>query len=258
MATVRQDPAGDVDYEAGGTGYAEVRRPEPRFAAAIRRALGEARTLVNVGAGAGSYEPADMEVTPVEPSAAMRSQRPPSLAPAIDATAEDLPFPDDAFDAALASVTIHQWRDLARGLAEVRRVTRGPVVILTFDPVALHRFWLTGYAPDMMAHECGRMPPLEAVVDALGGSSTVDGLPIPFDCSDGFAEAFFGRPEALLDERVRRAQSAWNFVGRDAERRAVDRLAGALDSGAWDAAHGVLRTTAEYHGALRLVTARPA
>jgi len=255
---VRREPAGDFDYEAAGSGYAEVRRPEPRFAAAVRRALGEARTLVNVGAGAGSYEPADMEVTPVEPSAGMRSQRPPWLAPAVDATAEDLPFPDGAFDAALASVTIHQWRDLGRGLAEVRRVTKGPVVILTFDPVALHRFWLTEYAPDVMAHECGRMPPLGPVVDALGGSSTIEELPIPSDCSDGFAEAFFGRPEALLVERVRRAQSAWGFVGRAAEQRAVDRLARALDTGEWDAAHGGLRSADEYHGALRLVTAHPA
>ncbi|MGD0882282.1 MAG: class I SAM-dependent methyltransferase [Acidimicrobiales bacterium] len=255
---MRPEPAGDVDYEADGSGYAEVRRPEPRFEAAVRLALGGARTLVNVGAGAGSYEPADMEVTPVEPSAAMRAQRPPSLAPAVDATAEDLPFADGAFDAALASVTIHQWRDLERGLAEVRRVTRGPVVILTFDPVALHRFWLTGYAPDMMAHECGRMPPLDRVVDGLGGRSTVDELPIPFACSDGFVEAFFGRPESLLDGRVRRAQSAWSFVGRASEQRAVDRLAEALDTGEWDAAHGGLRRAAEYHGALRLVTAHRA
>ena len=254
---MRQVPAGDFDYERDGHHYAGVRRPEPRFAAAVRRALGDARTLVNVGAGAGSYEPADMDVTPVEPSEVMRRQRPAHLAPAVDATAEDLPFGDDAFEAALASVTVHQWRDLDRGLAEVRRVTRGPVVVLTFDPDALAHFWLAGYAPEMMTHESGRMPTMDRLADGLGGTVSVEVLPIPSGCEDGFAEAFFGRPEAFLDARVRRSQSAGGFVDRTVEERSVAALADALASGSWDERHGHLRTEGEYVGSLRLVTAHP-
>ncbi len=254
---MREQPAGDFDYEQDGHHYAGVRRPEPRFAAAVRQALGDARTLVNVGAGAGSYEPADMDVTPVEPSEVMRRQRSAHLATAVDATAEDLPFGDGAFDAALASITVHQWRDLDRGLAEVRRVTRGPVVVLTFDPIALAEFWLAGYAPQMMSHEAGRMPSMDRLAEGLGGTVTVDVLPIPAGCADGFAEALFGRPEAFLDERVRRSQSAWGFVDRDVEERSVAALADALASGAWDDRHGHLRTVEEYVGSLRLLTAYP-
>jgi hypothetical protein len=255
---VRTRPAGDFDYEADGSHYATVRRPDPRFAAAVRRALGDARTLVNVGAGAGSYEPEDVVVTPVEPSAAMRAQRPAHLAPAVDATAEHLPFPDGSFDAALASVTVHQWPDLAAGLAEVRRVTTGPIVVLTFDPEPLLRYWLGEYAPELIAQESGRMPAIARLVELLGGRVTVDELPIPADCTDGFAEAYFGRPEAFLDERVRRSQSAWGFVDDETERRSVEALRSALADGSWDVRHGHLRTAPEYRGALRLLTARPA
>ena len=117
-----------------GPGYRGYRQPEPEFAAAIERALGDARRVLNVGAGAGSYEPRDRDVTAVEPSATMRAQRPPELSTAVDAVAENLPFDDDAFDAAMATFTVHQWPDLEAGLAEVRRVTVGPIVIMTGDP----------------------------------------------------------------------------------------------------------------------------
>ncbi len=143
--------AGDFDYESGGTGYAVHRRTDPRIAALVHAALGDARTVVNVGAGAGSYEPIDRDVTAVEPSEAMRRQRPAHLAPAVDAVAEALPFPDGSFDAAMAMVTIHQWPDAERGLRELRRVSRGPVVILTFDGDALDEFWLAEYAPELIA-----------------------------------------------------------------------------------------------------------
>ncbi|HEV7711595.1 MAG TPA: class I SAM-dependent methyltransferase, partial [Asanoa sp.] len=140
---------GDFDYETNGHGYAVQRRPDPRIAALIHTALGDARTLLNVGAGAGSYEPADRYVVAVEPSARMRAQRPATAVPALDATAEQLPFDDDSFDAVLAGVTVHQWADTARGLAELRRVARGPVLVLTFDGAALDRLWLAGYAPEL-------------------------------------------------------------------------------------------------------------
>ena len=249
--------AGDADYGTIGTDYARYRQPEPAFERAIRAALGNVRTLVNVGAGAGSYEPADLDVTAVEPSATMRAQRPVGSAPAVDATAEHLPFADDAFDAALASFTVHQWRDLTAGLREVRRVTRGPVVVLTCDPSTLRRSWLDAYAPEVIATEAARYPTVDALRSGLGGTVDVEVLPIPFTCTDGFSEAYYGRPEALLDPGARRANSAWSFVGPVVEARFVERLRADLDSGAWDARYGALRTAPTWEGSLRLVVGRP-
>lgn len=213
--------------------------------------------MVNVGAGAGSYEPVGRDVTPVEPSAAMREQRPDYLAPAIDATAEALPFPNDCFDAAMATITVHQWRDLDLGLIEMRRVTRGPVVILTFDGDALANFWLAEYAPELIAAERARYPAIAHLRAALGGTSTVLEIPIPIDCVDGFGEAFYARPESFLDERVRRAQSGWGFVDSHAAARSIDFLRSELASGEWDRKYGALREQPEYHGSLRLVVAHP-
>jgi hypothetical protein len=254
---MRDEPAGDVNYDETPVDYAAIRRPEPRFAEAIRRALGDARSVINVGAGAGSYEPTDRAVTPVEPSAAMRAQRPAHLAPAVDAAAENLPFDDQTFDAAMATVTVHQWKDLDRGLGEVRRVTRGPVVIMTFDPLSLREFWLTTYAPEMMSHEHGRMPSILRIADQLGGDVHIGQLPIPSTCRDGFVEAFFSRPEALLDSRVRQAQSAWSLVSEAEQLASVGRLQAALGDGSWDEAFGHWRTAPEYPGSLRLIVSHP-
>lgn len=148
--------AGDADYGVIGASYSGYRQPDPRLAAAITRALGDARTVLNVGAGAGSYEPADRQVTAVEPSASMRAQRPSGLPRAVDATAEHLPFEDDSFDASMTTFSVHQWGDVGAGLREMRRVTRGPVVILTCDPTLVDRFWLTEYAPEVIATEARR------------------------------------------------------------------------------------------------------
>jgi SAM-dependent methyltransferase len=245
-------PAGDFDYERGGTGYAGQRRTDPRIAAYVWAALGDASTVVNVGAGTGSYEPADRSVVAVEPSAAMRAQR---TTPAVDAVAEALPFDDDSFDAAMAMITIHQWRDLERGLAELHRVARGPVVILTFDRDALLRFWLHEYVPEVLDHERARFPRTDDVARLLGDEVTVTEVPIPIDCVDGFIEAFYARPQALLDPIVRRSQSAWAFAEAEIVERGMARLRGALASGEWDTRHGSLRTQPEYVGALRLITA---
>ena len=250
--------AGDFDYESGGTGYTVHRQTDPRIAALVHAALGDARTVVNVGAGAGSYEPADRDVTAVEPSEAMRRQRPAHLAPAVDAVAEALPFPDGSFDAAMAMVTIHQWPDTDRGLRELRRVSRGPVVILTFDGDALDEFWLAEYAPELIAAERRRYPAIEHIRAALGGVSVVTKVPVPIDCVDGFTEAFYARPERFLDPAVRRSQSAWGFVDEAAEDRAVARLCEDLESGAWERRHGALRAQPQFTGSLRLITARPA
>lgn len=254
----RPAPAGDFDYERNGWGYSARRRPDPRIAALIHRALGDARTVLNVGAGAGSYEPDDRYVVAVEPSAAMRAQRPPDRVPAIDATAERLPFDDDSFDAAMATVTIHQWSDPDIGLREMRRVSRGVVVILTFDAPALEDFWLRDYWPEVIAVEQQRFPAISHIVRTLGGNSEVISVPIPRDCTDGFGEAYYARPEALLDADVRAATSGWMLADADAVRRGVDKLAADLSSGAWDERYGELRHQPERIGAVRLIIARPA
>jgi SAM-dependent methyltransferase len=250
-------PAGDFDYEKGGSGYALRRRTDPRIAALIRDALGSARSLINVGAGAGSYEPDDLEVTAIEPSLAMRSQRPPRLVVALDAVAEELPFDENSFDAAMATVTIHQWSDSDRGLRELRRVSRGPVVILTFDGDALDDFWLARYAPEMIEAERRRYPKIAHVQHVLAGASSVSVVPVPFDCVDGFTEAYYGRPEAFLDPEVRRSQSAWSFVSRDVEIASTEKLRASLESGEWDQNYGTLREQPEYRGSLRLIVATP-
>ncbi len=249
--------AGDADYGAIGRGYTDYRRPDPRIEAAIRTQLGDAVTVLNVGAGAGSYEPVDRDVTAVEPSESMRAQRAENLPLAVDATAENLPFADASFDASMATFSVHQWTDLQAGLRELRRVTRGPVVILSCDPAALDRFWLVDYAPEVIATEAGRYPDPAAIARELGGETTVLDVPIPLDCTDGFGEAYYGRPEALLDPGARRANSAWSFVDESVVSRFERDLGADLASGAWDANHGALRTKPEFEGSLRLIVSRP-
>jgi SAM-dependent methyltransferase len=249
--------AGDYDYETRGGGYSNRRRTDPRIASYVHAALGTARTILNVGAGAGSYEPTGRVVTAVEPSASMRAQRPAHLAAAVDAAAEQLPFDDDSFDAAMATITIHQWQDADRGLRELRRVSRGPVVILTFDGAAQDRFWLGDYAPELFAVELRRYPPIDHIRAVLGGSSTVTEIPIPIDCVDGFSEAFYARPEQFLDPAVRAGQSAWGFVSEQDAERAVASLRADLDSGVWEHKYGSVRNQSEFVGSLRLITALP-
>jgi len=245
--------AGDADYGSIGAGYALIRQPDPRIAAEFHAALGDAHTVLNVGAGAGSYEPTDRVVTAVEPSASMRAQRPAHLSVAVDATADALPFADDSFDASMASVTVHQWPDLARGLGEMRRVTRGPVVILTFDPVPPEHWWLIDYVPELFEVEGRRMPPLDTISAALGGNAEVRTVLVPVDSTDGFGQAFFGRPERLLEPEVRRAMSAWSFVDDAVVERFVHDLSADLASGAWDEKYGSFRELETFDVGMRLV-----
>ena len=245
-----------VDYERHGGTYGRHRRADPRIAARIHAALGGARTVLNVGAGTGSYEPRDRWVLAVEPSATMRAQRPKGAAPAIAARAEALPLDDASVDAAMACVTIHHWESPAAGLAELRRVARGAVVVFTFELDSLPA-WQREFLSEGLVKERPRFPPLEDVAAALGGVTRVERIPTPGDCSDGFFEAFWRRPEALLDPAVRSAQSMWALLEPGVEQRIVKRLAEALDSGAWDAEHGHLRARDEFHGALRLVVSDP-
>ncbi len=252
MTRLSDGSAGDANYGIIGLGYARYRRPEPQIAALIVAELGDARTVLNVGAGAGSYEPVDRAVTAVEPSAAMWAQRPAHLLRAIDAVAQDLPFEDGAFDAALATFTVHQWPDLKAGLTEIRRVTRGPIVIMTCDRDELDRFWLDAYAPEVTAVEAGRYPPISTLVDLLGDAKVIS-VPIPLNCSDGFGEAYYGRPEMLLDPGARLACSAWSFVDSTVESRFVAELSHDLETGAWDKKYGYLRSQPHFDGSLKLV-----
>lgn len=245
-----------VDYEAIGGTYSRHRRGDPRIASRIHAALGDARTVLNVGAGAGSYEPGDRWVLAVEPSATMRAQRPPGAAPAIDARAEQLPLDDDAVDAAMACVTVHHWQPRAAGLAELRRVARGPVVVFTFELEALPG-WQRELFADALAIERPRFGTVAEVAAELGGRTRVERIPTPADCSDGFFEAYWNRPEALLDPEVRSSQSLWALLGPGVEEGIVGRLRDSLESGEWDREHGHLRELAELDGALRLVISEP-
>jgi SAM-dependent methyltransferase len=221
-------------YDTIGAEYTVTRRTEPRIAAQIWAALGDARTVVNVGAGTGSYEPPDHDVTAVEPSALMRAQRPAGAAPCVAALAESLPFEDRSFDAAMAVATVHHWPDPTVGLHEMRRVARR-VVVFTHDSTDagwLRRFWLTrDYLPEVADIVAGR-PSLSEQARAIG--ARIEPVLIPWDCADGFFEAYWRRPEAYLDEDVRRGVSVWARVGPDAEQRAVRTLRDDLVSGRWD------------------------
>lgn len=221
--------AGDTDYGRIGAGYTEYRRPNPRISAAIVEASGGARTVLNVGAGAGSYEPRDRELTAVEPSETMRSRRPPGLHVAVDATAEALPFEDGSFGASMA---------------------------IFIDPEAADRFWLNEYAPEVISTMTRRDPPIHRLADSLGAGSEVRPMPIPHDCTDGFCEAYYGRSEALLDPGPRSACSVWSFVEDGVVARFERELGADLASGRWDARHGALRTLPEFVGSLRLVIGR--
>lgn len=243
-----------MNYERHGRTYARFRGADPRIAERITRALGDARTVINVGAGAGSYEPEDRWVLAIEPSATMRAQRPADAAPAIAARAEALPLDDDAVDAAMACVTIHHWEPPEAGLAELRRVARARVVVFTFELDGLPA-WQQDYLAEGLAIERPRFPSLARIAEALGGRVRIEHVPTPADCVDGFFEGFWRRPEALLDPEVRASQSMWALLEPGVEHRIIERLGRDLASGAWDAEHGHLRSLPTYDGALRLVIA---
>ncbi len=220
-------------YDTIGAAYTVTRRTEPRIAAQVWAALGDARTVLNIGAGTGSYEPPGRDVTAVEPSALMRAQRPEGAAPCVAAVVESLPFEDQSFDAAMAFSTVHHWRDPIAGLREMRRVARRVVVFThdSSDTAWRRRFWLTrDYLPEVDDLVAGR-PSLNEQACAIG--ARMEPVSILWDCADGFFEAYWRRPEAYLDDRVRRGVSVWARVGLDAEQRAVRSLRHDLVSGRW-------------------------
>jgi SAM-dependent methyltransferase len=240
-----------AQYDTIGVNYANLRKPDPRIAARIHSALGDARRVLNVGAGAGNYEPADREVIALEPSAEMIRQRGEGAAPVIQGSAEDLPFADNSFDAAMASLTVHHWTDKAKGLAEMRRVSRGPVVLFTFDP-AFRACWLTDYFPEIVTMDDGQMPKM-ADYKRWMGDVTISPVPIPHDCTDGFLYSYWRRPRAYLDPIIRKGISTfWKMQDVEA---GLARLAADLDSGAWDARHGDVLWLEELDAGYRLIVA---
>jgi SAM-dependent methyltransferase len=237
-------------YDSIGINYAELRHPEPRIEAVIREALGQAKTVLNVGAGTGSYEPADRQVTAVEPSLEMIAKRISSAARAIQACADDLPFDDDAFDASMAILTVHHWPSKKAGLKEMRRVTRGRIILLTFDPS--HRPWLTDYLPELAALDEAQMPALSDYARWLGPVQITPVL-VPHDCRDGFLYAYWRRPEAYLDARIRSGSSSFWAIG-NAE-PGLQNLKQDLDTGEWERRYAELLTLDAYDAGYRLVVA---
>jgi SAM-dependent methyltransferase len=249
-----------VEYDRIGHGYTATRRTDPRIAARIWAALGDARSVLNVGAGAGSYEPRDRPVVAIEPSAVMRAQRPPDAPAAIDASAERLPLDDASVDAAMAVFSDHHWTDRQAGLREMARVARRRVVLFNADPALNARFWFTtDYLPGfarLIAAPYERPGVWEDELRSLlGDALRVAPVPIPHDCRDGFYGAYWRRPEAYLDPVVRDGISVFAQVDRNEVAAAVERLRGDLGSGRWAEDHRELLELDELDLGYRLVVA---
>jgi SAM-dependent methyltransferase len=241
-------------YDRIGVGYARKRREDPRLAQRIWAALGDARSVVNVGAGAGSYEPPDRHVIAIEPSAVMISQRGPDRVPAVQASAEALPLVDDGVDAAMAIITIHHWSDPQRGVRELRRVARGPVVLVTFDPRVSGAMWLMAdYLHEVRALDDEIFPWPEHVAEWLGGDVAIEPLLIAADTPDWTLGSFWAHPERVLDADARAATSGFARMPAEVVDRVVADVERDLADGTWDARHGHLRSLTEYDAGLRLI-----
>lgn len=242
-------------YDCIGINYSRVRRPDPRFEAAIWDALGGAASVLNVGAGCGSYEPVDREVIAVEPSPVMIAQRPSNAAPVIQAAAEALPLKDKSVDATMCILTMHHWNNVGMGLNEVMRVTRNRIVILTVDPDVMAEMWLCrDYLPEIAEYDRRTFPSIGYLKRRLP-HLRVSTVPVPSDCLDGFCLAFWNRPEAILDPRIGRASSIWHLLPATVIEKGLARLRRDLDSGDWDRRFGHLREQAALDVGVRLALA---
>jgi SAM-dependent methyltransferase len=237
-------------YDIIGNNYAELRKPDQRIARIIGHALGAAQTVLNVGAGTGSYEPTDRFVIAVEPSHEMLRKRGPAAAQAIRGSAGNLPFNDKRFDASMAILTLHHWPDKEAGLREMRRVTRGPIVLLTFDPS--HRPWLTDYLPELAALDEAQAPTMSDYERWLG-SVEITPVLVPHDCRDGFLYAYWRRPAAYLDPYIRSGSSSFWAIG--SAEAGLQRLRRDLESGEWERRYGELLALDAYDAGYRLVVA---
>jgi SAM-dependent methyltransferase len=245
-------------YDTIGHGYARTRREDPRLRAQIHAALGEARIVVNVGAGTGSYEPSDRHVVAIEPSDVMAAQRPRELAPALRGTSAALPLRDGAADAAMAVLTLHHWDgDRERGVREMRRVARGPVVIVTYDPEVSAAMWLIAdYLPEVAAMDHATFPAPAVIASWLGGDVTVEPLAIARDCQDWMLGSFWAHPERVLDAEARNATSGFARMAPAIVARVVAEVGRDLASGAWHARHGGLLALDDHDVGLRLIVGR--
>jgi SAM-dependent methyltransferase len=253
----RRPPRDRTRYDEIGADYGRTRRPDPRIARHIRAALGDVRTVFNVGAGTGAYEPYDLEVTAVEPEAAMIAARPPAAAPCTLAAAESLPFADASFDAAMGVLTMHHWTDLAAGLSELRRVATRRVVLLTWDPEFDDALWLTtDYLTVIRVRDRAIFPRLPAVLAGLQPQRgfTIDPVLVPHDCSDGFLGAWWRRPAAYLDPAVQIGISSFRELGPEVVGEPLARLAADLESGEWQQRFGGLLDLDELDLGYRLMT----
>lgn len=241
--------------EIGGT-YAATRRPDPQIAVLINSALGDVLSVINVGAGTGSYEPSRTALA-VEPSSTMISQRPANTAPVVQACAEALPIADDAADAAMALLTVHHWTDLEAGVAELRRIARRRVVLLTWDQNVFRDFWLVSeYLPEAAAFDDTRAVPVDRLAELLGGTR-IEPVPIPHDCTDGFGAAYWRRPGAYLDPVVRAGISMLAQTGDVILQPGLDRLAADIESGRWHRRHEDLLQRDDFDAGYRLLVAEP-
>jgi SAM-dependent methyltransferase len=246
-------------YDTIGGGYAAFRREDPLLRAQIHRALGSARSVINVGAGSGSYEPDGRYVVAIEPSDVMAAQRPPDRVPAVRASADALPYRDDAFDAAMAILTVHHWDEKqAEGVAELRRVARGPVVLVTFDIAVCSDMWLMrDYLPEIAELDRRIFPPLDQLATWMGGEVSVEVMPIRADTPDWHLASYWAHPERVLDEDARNATSGFARMPPAVVDRAVSELARDLESGDWERRNGHLRALDECDVGMRLLVSAP-
>lgn len=242
-------------YDTLGIGYAATRREDPRIAARIHGALGAARTVVNVGAGAGSYEPRDRWCLAVEPSDVMAAQRPADRAPALRGTAGALPLRDRSVDAAMSVLSLHHWgEEQERGVRELRRIARGPVVLLTYDPAVCGEMWLfADYLPETRAVDARIFPALDRIDRWLGGDSRVEVVPLARDTEDWMLGSFWAHPERVLDPAARAATSGFASLAPEVQARVVAAVGRDLASGVWERRHGHLRALESLDVGVRLV-----
>jgi hypothetical protein len=241
-----------VAYDRIGGSYRATRRPDPRIASQVHAALSAMGTVLNVGAGTGSYEP-PQTIVAVEPSMVMIAQRPPGSAPCIQATAEALPLRDNCIDAAMAMLTVHHWGDVAAGIEQLRRVTRYRIVVLTWDQTVTRNFWLLSeYLPVAARINDALYVPIEDLVELLGGAQ-VQTVSVPWDCTDGFGAAYWRRPEAYLDPTVRAGISMLAYAGESALADGLTRLAADLRSGKWRERHSALLAQNQFDAGYRLL-----
>lgn len=248
---------GAARYDTIGRQYATTRREDPRLRDRILSALGKSRTVVNVGAGTGSYEPRDRQVLAIEPSDVMAAQRPAELAPAIRGSAAPLPLRDDSVDAAMAILTIHHWDDqLEAGVRELRRVARGPVVIVTYDPTVSAKMWLlSDYLPEAAALDHATVPTIDHLTTWLGGRVEVEAILTSRDTPDWTLASFWAHPERVLDEEARNSTSGFARMERAVVSRVVAEVGADLRDGRWDERNGHLRDVSEFDVGMRLVVA---